>query len=191
MPIRMMLSILPEAESSGALRPWAQQLRDRHAGWMAVAQQGVQSFVVHAMAQQVPFAMETVFSYLKVEHGRTVSKVDLITQMQAAGYFVLLIFVGLANVQLSILRVQTRVAQNGHDVPVNKLNERFPRTQQAISLALSVADAALLVDNSRSEKEAFTPCRVQVGKAEIFDIRVNGSVPTTVAEWLNKVSSRG
>jgi predicted ABC-type ATPase len=59
---RMMLSILPEPGEDGHLAPWAARLRDRHVGWMRVAQQGVQAFIGHAIEARVPFAMETVFS---------------------------------------------------------------------------------------------------------------------------------
>ena len=103
---RMMLAILPEQASDGMLPDWATALRDTDQGWMSVSQQGVQAFVGHAMNAKVPFAMETVFSHWRPrDDGTHESKVDQIRQMQAAGYFVLLIFVGLATVQLSILRV--------------------------------------------------------------------------------------
>lgn len=187
---RMMLSILPEADASGGLTKWARDLRDTNTGWMRVAQQGVQSFVVHAMTQKVPFAMETVFSYLQTKDGKTYSKVGLIDDMQRAGYFVLLIFVGLSNVNLSIGRVATRVASNGHDVPIERLRDRFPRTQQAIKLALDVADSSLLVDNSRSQEHAFTVCRIQIGKHEVYDVRAIERPPSAIAEWLDKVSPR-
>jgi hypothetical protein len=93
---RMMLSILPEPGEDRQLVAWAARLRDQDPGWMRVAQQGVQAFVGHAIAEQVPFAMETVFSYCEERpDGRVASKIDLITNLQAAGYFVLLAFVGL------------------------------------------------------------------------------------------------
>lgn len=111
---RMMLSILPEPGSDGALDEWAQLLRDTDESWMRVAQDGVQAFVGHAMRAKVPFAMETVFSYWEEQSDGTVlSKIDLIEDMQRAGYFVLLFFVGLTNAELSILRVHTRVAEHG------------------------------------------------------------------------------
>jgi predicted ABC-type ATPase len=166
---RMMLSILPETGSDGALDKWAQTLRDTDEGWMKVAQQGVQAFVGHAMQAKVPFAMETVFSYWEVQPDGTVSsKIDLIHDMQAAGYFVLIFFVGLTNVDLSIFRVVTRVAEHGHDVPTETLQRRFPKTQRAIADAAYVADAVIFTDNSRSLKEAFTVCRIQLGEEEIF-----------------------
>lgn len=133
---RMMLSILPEPGGDGALPSWAQTLRDRDEGWMRVAQDGVQAFVAHAMRAKVPFAMETVFSYWEERpDGSVVSKIDMIEDMQRAGYFVLLIFVGLGDVGLSLLRVHTRVTENGHDVPRERLEQRFPRTQCAIRAA--------------------------------------------------------
>lgn len=187
---RMMLSILPEADSSGALVDWAQALRDTDLGWIQVAQSGVKAFAAHAMAAKVPFAMETVFSHWDVQEDGTVkSKIDLITDLQDAGYFVLLFFVGLANVDLSVLRVMSRVADNGHDVPQDKLIARFPRTQLAIREAAKVADATIFTDNSRDEKRAFTVCRVQLGERAIFDLRLGDRiVAPVILEWLDKVS---
>ncbi len=187
---RMMLSILPEPDSSGALVEWAQQLRDTDLGWMQVAQAGVTAFAVQAMQAQVPFALETVFSHWVVqEDGTILSKLDTIRDLQKAGYFVILIFVGLRDAGLSVLRVQGRVSEHGHDVPRDRLKTRFPRTQLAISEAIKIADASILTDNSRDEKQAFTVCRVQVGSKAVFDIRQDaGSVPAVISEWLNKVS---
>ena len=189
---RMMLAILPEQASDGALPDWATVLRDTDQSWMKVSQQGVQAFVGHAMNAKVPFAMETVFSHWQLrDDGTYESKIDQIRQMQAAGYFVLLIFVGLASVELSIGRVQTRVQENGHAVPEVKLRERFPRTQLAISEAIKVADASLLADNSRTPAQAFTVCRVQIESREIFDLRAGEkSAPTVILRWLDVVSPR-
>ncbi len=154
---------------------------------MAVAQQGVQAFVGHAMGAKVPFAMETVFSHWKASSdGKIESKVDLIRDMQRAGYFVLLLFVGLANAELSILRVQSRVASGGHAVKDATLLQRFPRTQKAISEAIKVADASVLVDNSRSPTDAFTVCRVQVHGKRLYDIR-DGNTPDMILTWMSAV----
>lgn len=188
---RMMLSILPEANSEGALPEWATQLRDTDESWMRVAQQGVQAFVGHAMNANVPFAMETVFSHWHVNDDGTVdSKVSLITDMQAAGYFVLLIFVGLTSENLSILRVQTRVAEHGHAVDEAKLRSRFPRTRMAIAQALKHADASLLTDNSRTPELAFTVCRVEIAGEVTFDCRrgEGPTAPKAITAWLDVVS---
>jgi predicted ABC-type ATPase len=137
--------------------------------------------------------METVFSHWYVrEDGTAESKIDLIRDMQAAGYFVLLIFVGLTSADLSVLRVATRVAEHGHAVPEQKLRERFPRTQLAIGEATKVADASLLADNSRDQTQAFTVCRVVVGGKETFDLRrgEGPAPPKVITRWLNAVSPR-
>jgi predicted ABC-type ATPase len=187
---RMMLSILPEPGEDGHLIPWAAQLRDQDTGWMRVAQQGVQAFVGHAMVAQVPFAMETVFSYWEEQpDGRIASKLDLITQLQAVGYFVLLVFVGLNSAGASINRVATRVREGGHGIPVQTLRRRFPKTQKAIAAALKVADASILADNSRTPEHAFTVCRVQIGPMPLFDIRRGAGIrPSIISTWLDVVA---
>lgn len=188
---RLMLSILPEAEPDGYLRPWAQLIRDTNISWMSVAQQGVQGFIAAAMAQKVPFAFETVFSYWKkLPNGRHASKIDIIRDLQKAGYFVLLIFVGLSSAELSIGRVLTRVYKGGHGVDEGKLRDRYPRTQQAIRQAMSVADAAVLLDNSRSKSHAFTPVHIRRKRVVDFDIRrarLPSHVPVEIAKWLGVV----
>lgn len=182
---RMMMSILPDRHP---LPGWAARLRDTDEDWMGVAQKGVHAFVAQAMAQQVPFAMETVFSYWQQrEDGTFASKIDTILELQAAGYFVLLIFVGLGDVGLSIGRVKTRKAKGGHDVDWKKLTDRFPRTQKAISAALPVVEAAILADNSRGEKQAFTVVRVQAGNEVIFDARAAKLPPAIVTTWMDKI----
>ncbi len=187
---RMMLSILPETYPGKPLPAWASKLRDHDQNWMRVAQQGVQAFVAFAMGVQAPFAMETVFSHWRpLSSGKIESKIDLIQQMQGSGYFVLLFFVGLADVNLSVARVSTRAQSGGHNVALTKLHERFPRTQTAIKHSAGVADAAILVDNSGTGEEAFTVCRVQMGDREVYDCRKESGKPSrTILQWLNIVS---
>ena len=186
---RMMLAVLPEPDRRGRLAQWATELRDTDESWMRVAQKGVEAFVAQAMLNKAPFAMETVFSYwVERSDGTIASKIELIEQMQAAGYFVLLTFVGLTNSALSIARVQTRVTTGGHDVPLQKLLERFERTQHAIRAASRVADATVLVDNSLDEKHAFSVCRIQLRDEEIFDLRrTDTPPPPAVRAWLDVV----
>jgi predicted ABC-type ATPase len=184
-----MLSILPEADTKGFIPDWAAELRDTDQIWMKVAQKGVEAFVAQAMVQKVPFAMETVFSHWQVQEDGTIdSKIRLIEQLQDAGYFVLLVFVGLSNSALSVARVSTRVESGGHAVDTHKLLERFPRTRMAICNGLSVADAAILNDNSLDEKRAYSVCRIQLKAEEVFDIRREGEPPKAITEWLNVVS---
>jgi predicted ABC-type ATPase len=189
---RMMMSILPEPRTDRPFPEWATSLRDHEENWMFVAQRGVQALVAHAMTRSVSFALETVFSeWRDLGLGKIASKVDLVRDMQKAEYFVLLLFVGLSSAPLSVGRVATRVARGGHAVAPRKLLDRFPRTQRAVTAALDVADAAILVDNSRTMEDAFTVCHVRLSGTSLYDLRdVNPTTPAEIYEWLNVVVPR-
>jgi|HubBroStandDraft_3_1064219.scaffolds.fasta_scaffold77451_1 predicted ABC-type ATPase len=194
---RLTLSILPPPiDSALRLRPWAAALRDTDQRWQKLSQDGVQLFMGLIMDRHMPFAFETVFSYLKKqEDGSYKSKADTVVALQNAGYFVILLFVGLTNPELSILRVRTRHLQGGHDVPEEKLRQRFPRTQDAIRLAAPIADRTLMFDNSRTIDKAFTLVRVQARTTVQYDCRdpkfARDQELLDVAEpWLSKVAPR-
>jgi predicted ABC-type ATPase len=192
---RITASILPPSDAtSGQLPQWAQKLRDNDARWQLLSQAGVQAFVGLAMEREMPFAFETVFSHWKkLPDGRIESKADIIKTLQAAGYFVVLLFVGLSAAPLSVLRVETRKEQGGHGVPLNKLNSRFPRTQRAIGYAAPMADMTLMFDNSRTPDKAFALVRAQRGKHTLFDCRdpqyiLDRSLRAVARPWLEKVT---
>jgi predicted ABC-type ATPase len=146
------------------------------------------------MDQHMPFAFETVFSYLQRQaDGSYRSKVDTIVALQRAGYFVVLVFVGLASAELSILRVNTRRLQGGHDVPEEKLRQRFPRTQEAIRLAAPLADMTFMFDNSRGIDKAFSLGRVQAKASVLYDCRdaaysQEQELLDVASTWLSKVA---
>jgi len=170
---RLIMSILPDPdETTKHLVGWAQRLRDKDVQWQGLAQDGVRLFKELVMSRQMPFAFETVFSHWKLlNDGRYESKVDDIRQMQSNGYFVVLLFVGLTSPDLSAMRVATRVSQGGHDIPYDKLLERFPRTQAAIGAAATVADLTIMFDNSRDPGSAFSLVRAQKKRRVLFDAR--------------------
>lgn len=188
---RLTLSILPPTDAR-PLPPWARTLRDGDERWQSLSQQGVQLFTGLIMAQQMAFAFETVFSHWK-EHpgGRVESKADVIRTLQGAGYFVVLLFVGLVSADLSILRVETRKQQGGHAVPLKKLRERFPRTQKAIAHAAPLADLTLMFDNSRDLGHAFALARAQQGTKVLYDCREDPTaraLSSVASLWLPKVA---
>ena len=192
---RLTLSILPApAGDPPVLRPWAAEFRDSDERWQRLSQEGVQLFMGLIMEQRIPFAFETVFSYLqKREDGTYSSKEEIIRTLQKAGYAVALIFIGLANAQLSVLRVATRKQQGGHDVPEPKLLQRFPRTQEAIRLAAPVADMTLMFDNSRRIEDAFTLVRVQAKSKVLYDcrqhmFRESDGLIQVASTWLSQVA---
>jgi len=187
------MSILPEPED-GRLVAWAQQLRDEDERWMKLSQEAVSAFVLSIQAAKVPFAFETVFSHWnRLTDGSYESKYQRIKELQDAGYFVVLLFVGLINAETSVLRVGTRVAKGGHGVSVGKLIDRFPRTQAAIAHAAPLANMTLMFDNSRGPDQAFTLARAQMGKKVLFDCRdlgfkVDQELRDIASHWLSKVA---
>ncbi|HUY82387.1 MAG TPA: hypothetical protein VMU92_11750 [Acidobacteriaceae bacterium] len=192
---RLTLSILPAPVGEPpVLRPWAAELRDKDERWQKLSQEGVQLFMGLIMEQRIPFAFETVFSYLqKREDGTYSSKEEIIRTLQKAGYAVALMFIGLANTQLSVLRIATRKQQGGHDVPEAKLLQRFPRTQEAVRLAAPVSDMTLMFDNSRSPENAFTLVRVQTKTKVIYDCRhrkfgEDAGLIKIASTWLSRVA---
>ncbi len=186
---RMLLSLLPEQHDGRLWPAWAQRFRDQNALWMGISQRGIAGLMNEAIASQATFVFETVFSYWQpMPDGTVRSKIDLIERLRSAGYFVVLLFVGLADVGLSIGRVLTRVHEGGHKVAQRKLIERFPRTQQAVAHALDVVDAAILFDNSCTLRQTYTPVHVRANKEILFDIREMGAPAQTITRWLDLVA---
>lgn len=191
---RLTASILPERElKTGKLPKWAENLRDKDDRWQRLSQDAVRALVHLIMANRMPFATETVFSHWKEhEDGTVESKADLIHELQSAGYYVVLIFVGLVSSAISALRVIQRSREGGHSVPLDKIVSRFPRTQRAIGHAAPIADMAIMFDNSFDERRAFSLVRVQQGKTVLFDCRdlgfaVSKDLRRVATRWLRSV----
>lgn len=91
------------------------------------------------MATGASFLTETVFSHP--------SKVDLVDDAVARGYLVHL-HVILVPVDVSVRRVAERVGDGGHDVPEQKIRDRYARLWDLVVRARSRADRAEFFDNS-------------------------------------------
>jgi predicted ABC-type ATPase len=85
------------------------------------------------------FVSETVFSHE--------SKLTLIEDAQAQGFFVMLLVVALDQPERLLARVAQRVAEGGHPVPPERILARYPRTLTNLARAVRVADAAILYDS--------------------------------------------
>lgn len=85
------------------------------------------------------FVSETVFSHP--------SKLALIEQAQAQGFFVMLLVVALDEPERLLERVAQRVAEGGHAVPPTRILARYPRTLAHLVQAVRTADAAVLYDS--------------------------------------------
>lgn len=65
-----------------------------------------------------------------------------------AGYWVNLVFVGLPNAHTSAARVSERVRVGGHEMSTDDTDRRYPKIMANLAAALSIAERAILVDNS-------------------------------------------
>ncbi|KOP23815.1 hypothetical protein AMR41_24145 [Hapalosiphon sp. MRB220] len=86
------------------------------------------------------FAVETTLS------GHTYLR--MMAEVRQKGWQVNLIYVGIDNVETSIERVATRVAQGGHNVPEEDIRRRYTRSLSNLSIAIQQADQILIFDNS-------------------------------------------
>jgi predicted ABC-type ATPase len=79
-------------------------------------------------------------------------KVASFGEIRKSGYWVELHFIGLASAQLSAARVSCRVEQGGHDVPEDKIRDRYERTLNNLSRCFDVVDRLTIYDNSEVDR---------------------------------------
>lgn len=93
------------------------------------------------LAERRSFVTETVFSHP--------SKVELMRTARGANYLITL-HVALIPVDLAVLRVRERVLRGGHDVPEQKIVDRWNRLWLHVCAAAPYADEVFVYDNSRA-----------------------------------------
>ena len=119
------------------------------------------------------FIFETVFSDPNGE------KASSLVRWRAQGYTVVLIFIGLANAGLSDQRVAMRVSRGGHDVPPDKVRQRFPRILANLRKAVGQLPYVYIYDNS----DLRTPYRRIAVYEEGLPAQLHPSPPA----WLTKL----
>lgn len=100
------------------------------------------------IAGRKSFISETVFSHP--------SKVQLVSDAVDAGYLVHL-HVVVVPVELTVQRVLERVRRGGHEVPEQKIRDRYARLWVHLGAAIRIADVAAMLDNS-SARAPFRLC---------------------------------
>jgi predicted ABC-type ATPase len=88
------------------------------------------------------FIFETVFS------DPSGDKLEFLKSAENAGYAVCLIFIGIGDPEISGDRVAMRTSQGGHDVPAEKLKQRYPRVMNNLKRALAEIANVLVYDHS-------------------------------------------
>jgi predicted ABC-type ATPase len=112
------------------------------------------------VAQRESFVFETVFSDPAGE------KVAFLRRAVESGYNVILCFIGTANAAVSERRVAMRVSQGGHDVPSEKLIERYPRILANLRSALRDLPNVWVFDNNDLRKPYRLVAVARNGKVE-------------------------
>ena len=86
------------------------------------------------------FTFETVLS--------TPRNIDLMERAKVAGYQVVCIYILTKNPEINISRVRNRVKNGGHDVPDEKIRERFIRALRLFPKLFAICDELYVFDNS-------------------------------------------
>ncbi len=123
------------------------------------------------LAQQRTFTFETVMSHR--------SKVDLLKQAQAAGYRTYLYYIATEDPVINISRVQKRVQLGGHDVPEDKIKQRYHASLDLLMEAIRHTNRAYVFDNSAEGQEL-------IWLAEITDGRTLEVKTDCIPLWLKQ-----
>ncbi len=86
------------------------------------------------------FVTETVFTKY--------SRNSIVNKAQLVGFKIAMYHVSLRTQNMSVSRVKLRVAKGGHDVPEDKIRERFIDNKAAIRQAMLQVDYGYVYDNS-------------------------------------------
>jgi predicted ABC-type ATPase len=100
-----------------------------------------------AIAEQLDFAFETTLG------GYTIAA--LLQRALAVGVEVRIWFVGLSSPELHIARVRSRVARGGHDIPEEKIRERYDQSRiNLIELMPSVTELKVYDNSIEADPQA-------------------------------------
>ena len=93
-----------------------------------------------SIANKKDFTFETVLS--------SDYKLELLRKVKSEGYFIKCIFVLTVDPRVNIARVQSRVAQGGHDVEKEKIISRYKKSLNNIKELLEICDILHVYDNT-------------------------------------------
>lgn len=97
------------------------------------------------ISQGKSFCYETVLSHP--------SKLDIVQQAKQNGYTIISVFVCTSSPEINIKRVQKRAAQGGHDVPPEKIEQRYYKSKQNWQVLKTLSNKTYEFDNSKEKGE--------------------------------------
>ena len=122
------------------------------------------------------FSQETVFSHP--------SKIEALRMAQEAGYRTYLYFIATDSGQINLRRVANRHSQGGHDVPAEKIVERYKRSLAQVKYAIPVLSRAYFFDNSG-------PQMIYLGQYSQEDGFEFSVTPDRLPRWFRSLGLQG
>lgn len=134
------------------------------------------------------FSFETVMSHP--------SKVRILERAGTAGFEVAVYFVATESPLINVARVRHRVALGGHDVPEDRIVQRYHRCLELLPSAIRASDTAVLSDSTRQASDGGASmraicrlARLDGGAIVIADRTLDGGpIPEWVARALLAVA---
>ncbi len=117
------------------------------------AQQLIRELRDQALAERRDYAWETVMSHP--------SHIEHLLTARRAGFQVNVIYVATEDPVVNALRVRERVGRGGHDVPVDKIRERYGKSLARLPHALLASHFASVFDNSDPDDPFRLICEIR------------------------------
>ena len=147
------------------LSPFSPRIAAMKAGRLVLGQ--IRDFA----EKNIDFAFETTLA------GK--SYVLLLKELKKRGYEVHLFFLWIPSTELALARIKERVAEGGHDVPVQDVRRRFHRGMQNLfKLYKPLLDSWMLFDNAGSIPKLIAEeksGRLSISDKDLYDKIAGGS----------------
>jgi predicted ABC-type ATPase len=158
-----------------SVNPGISQLEANSAAW----HEG-KRLLLRAVTERLDFAFETTLG------GKTIT--NLLDNALSEGIEVRIWYVGLDSVERHIARVRSRVAQGGHDIPKERIRERYTQSRLNLIRLMPRLTELLLYDNS----EEADPRTGTVPEPHLILSLVHGKVGETceltrVPQWAKPI----
>lgn len=114
----------------------------------------------------------------------------------AFGRPLVILYVGLASVELHLQRIRERVAHGGHDIPADKVCQRYEDSRRNLSWFIGTAAAIRVFDNSEQRADgkpggAMEILRSRHGKAKLTLPGGMGAVPDWAKPLFAQIAKLG
>ena len=119
------------------------------------------------------FSFESVFSH--------VSKIQELEDAKNANFKIYLYFISTSNPLINLQRVRNRVENGGHDVPGDKIHDRYLKTMNNLYQAFKLADRAYFFDNSKEKINGSFDFFAEKNGNQLFLYD-----PDSVPQWFDK-----